>query len=175
MRWIRIALISVLGLAFLAVLIGMLRPASHTARTQAAYRVPPEEVWAVIADFDRWSEWNPEIERVERLPDREGRTALRVTGTWGDATSEVTVEEPPSRMVTAMDAGSFRGRWTYELAAAGDGTLLTITEEGEVGNPLLRTMMLFHDDHATMMAFHRALASRLGVGTEPVRIDGVAR
>jgi hypothetical protein len=28
---------------------------------------PPERVWAVLADIERWSEWNPTVTRIQRL------------------------------------------------------------------------------------------------------------
>lgn len=164
MRWVMIALAALVGLAVALLLIGMARPRGHVASTQATYARPPAEIWATLADFDRWSEWNPEVHAVERLPDRDGHRMLAITGSWGRVETEVAVVEPPARLETVMDAGDFRGSWTYELSPTADGgTLLTVTERGEVDKPLFRAFMLFMDEHATMVAFHRALAARLGL------------
>jgi hypothetical protein len=76
---------------------------------------------------------------------------------------EIVESETGRRFVTEIDAGAFRGRWTYELESTDRGTLLTITEEGEVTNPIFRAFMIFHDNEATMLGYHRALGQRLGV------------
>jgi uncharacterized protein YndB with AHSA1/START domain len=171
MRWAVIVLAVALALLVVVFAIGMTRPKGHVARTQAKYTGPPEAVWATLADFERWSEWNPEVKSVERLPDRNGHQWLNVVGTWGDAPTEITVWEPPTRLHTSMDAGSFRGGWSYDLSQTADGgTLLTVTEEGEVQNPIFRAFMLFHDNYATMTSFHRALATRLGEAVTPVKV-----
>jgi uncharacterized protein YndB with AHSA1/START domain len=171
MRWVLIVAALVVGVAVLFLVVGLLRPSRHVASTRATYAQPPDVVWATLSDFARWAEWNPEVKSVERLPDRNGHAMLNVVGSWGAAPTELLVVEPPVRLHTAMDAGSFRGGWRYELAPApGGGTLLTVTEEGEVLNPVFRAFMIFHDNHATMMAFHHALARRLGGSVEPVKV-----
>jgi uncharacterized protein YndB with AHSA1/START domain len=172
MRWLLVILGMLVVLVMVVVLVGYTRPKSHAARTQSKLAHSPEEVWAILADFEHWSEWNPEVKRVELQPDRNGHRALTVIGSWGEAPTEITVWEPPHRLVTDMDAGGFRGRWTYELSPASDGgTVLTVTEEGEVDNPLFRAMMMFHDNHATMMAYHRSLGSKLGEAVVPTEIE----
>jgi uncharacterized protein YndB with AHSA1/START domain len=172
MRWVLIVGGLLAGMVVLVVVVGMLRPKGHVARTQAKYRHTPEEVWTTLTDFAGWPEWNPEVKSVEKLDDRNGHPMLNVTGSWGVAPTELTVWDPPRRLETRMDAGSFGGGWTYELTAdAAGGTVLTVTESGEVHNPVFRALMLFHDNHATMMAFHRALAARLGESVEPVKIE----
>jgi hypothetical protein len=172
MRWVMYALAGLLGLVLLVAIVGLTRPRGHVARTQAEYAKPPGEVWQVISDFQHWNEWNPEIEAVEALPDRNGHRAVNVKSSWGTAQTEFTVWEPVSKLRSDMNAGSFSGSWTYELKpTANGGTLLTVTEAGEVGNPLYRTMMLFHDNYETMTSFHHALAKRLGVTVRPVRVE----
>lgn len=172
MRWVWYVLVGVVALAMLAVIVGLTRPRGHVATTRAEYAKAPTEVWAVIADFQHWHEWNPEIQSVEPLPERNGHPAVNVKSSWGTAATEFTVWDPPSKLRSDMNAGSFSGSWTYELApTATGGTLLTVTEAGEVGNPLYRTMMLFHDNYETMTSFHHALAKRLGVSVQPVRVD----
>jgi uncharacterized protein YndB with AHSA1/START domain len=170
-RWLIIVAAALAALVAAALVVGMTRPAGHTASTRATYAQPPDVVWATLTDFERWAEWNPEVRTVEPLPDRNGHRALNVIGSWGEAPTELTVIEPPARLETSMDAGDFRGRWRYELEPAAEGgTVLTVTEEGEVLNPLFRALMIFHDNYATMTAFHHALARRLGGTVEPVRL-----
>jgi len=172
MRWVVIILAVVVGLVVLAVLIGMMRPKEHVAQTRARYAAPPERLWATITDAARWPEWNPEVKSVELLPDEGGRRRMNVVGSWGTAPTEVMVWEPPTRFATYMNAGGFRGSWSYELAATAEGgTSLMVTERGEVDNPVFRAMMIFMDKHATMMAFHQALAQRMQDSTVPEKID----
>jgi uncharacterized protein YndB with AHSA1/START domain len=162
MKWLLMVLAAAVGLILAAYLIGMTRPESHTARTEARFSHSPEEVWALVSDYERWPQWNPDVERVDVLEANGGHPVLEVVGSWGGARTEITVWDPPRRMVTDMDAGDFGGRWTYELAPTADGgTVLTLTETGSVGSPFLRAMMIFHDNYATMMSYHAALAGTL--------------
>jgi hypothetical protein len=152
-------------------LFGLTRPASHVARTRAHYHSAPEVLWAVLTDFERWPEWNPEVRAVRKLADRDGHPVLDIVGSWGAAATELTVLDPPRRLRTEMDAGGFAGSWSYELVGAEEGgTVLTVTEEGRVDSPFLRALMLFHDNWTTLMTFHRALGTRLGEVVEPERL-----
>ena len=163
MRWILIIGAVLVGLILLIVVVGMTRPSHHVAQTRGKYDKPPMDVWRVVSDYDRWSEWNPEIKSVTPLPEQNGRRMINVVGSWGTAPTVIAAWNPPSKLRTEMDAGSFSGSWSYEMTPTGDGgTLLTITEEGDVGNPIFRAMMIFHDNKATMRSFHAALAKRLG-------------
>jgi uncharacterized protein YndB with AHSA1/START domain len=171
MRWVLIGLGVVVGLVVLATLVGMMRPKEHVATTRAKYAAPPDQLWATITDVARWAEWNPEVRSVELLPERDGRRRMNVVGSWGTAPTEVTIWEPPRRFETYMNAGGFRGSWSYELSPSSEGgTLLVVTEKGEVDNPLFRAMMIFMDKHATMMAFHRALAERTRDSVTPEKV-----
>ncbi len=175
MRWILWTVAVVVGLVAATAIVGLFRPKRHTARTQSQLGKAPDAVWRVLADYEHWSEWQPDVKRVERLADHDGHTMLKMVGGWGDMPTEITVSEPPRRMVTEVDGGAFRGRWTYELEpTASGGSRVTITEEGEVDNPLFRAMMLFHDNYATMFGYHRALGTRLGETVQPVKADLVS-
>ena len=168
MKWVLWSLAAVLALAVVALVIGWLRPAGHVARTQTEYAAPPVEMWTVLTDFAAWGEWNPEITSMERLEDRDGRAVWLAKGGWGDLPTEIVRSEPPGEgspsgaLETFVDGGAFQGTWVYELAPSGTGTRMRITERGDVSNPVFRAMMIFHDDYASMRAFHEALATRLG-------------
>jgi hypothetical protein len=58
---------------------------------------------------------------------------------------EMVERDPPRRVVTRITdpALTFGGTWTYELAPAGSGTRVTITERGEIRNPVFRTLARF--------------------------------
>jgi hypothetical protein len=146
--------------------VGLLRPATHVASTEAEYATAPGTLWEVIADLPRWAEWNPDIESMERLPDREGREVWMARGGWGDLPTEVVRSEPTRLLETFVDGGAFSGTWVYELSPAGSGTLLRVTERGEVSNPFFRAMMIFHDNYESMRTFHTALAERIGERVE---------
>lgn len=177
MKWVLWSLAVVLALAVLAFVIGWLRPAGHVARTEAEYAGQPADLWAVITDFAAWGEWNPEIRSMERLEDRDGRAVWLAKGGWGDLPTEIVRSEPPGdgsatgTLETFVDGGAFQGTWVYELSPSRSGTRLRITERGEVSNPAFRAMMIFHDNYASMRAFHEALATRLG---EEVTVEELA-
>ena len=157
------------------VVVGLLLPKGHIARTRARYSQGPQDVWSAVSEFARWPEWNPAVQSIERAPDREGKPVWISTGKWGKMPSIVEVFEPGQRMVTRIpaDAGlGFTGSWTYELAPAGSGTLVTITETGEVGNPLFRFMgRFFFDPHASARDFLKALGRKLGEPVSPEDAD----
>ncbi len=75
MRWI---LWIVGGLAaFVAVVafIGWRLPKAHTASVSARVPLSPDAVYTLLSDVSQYQSWRPELKRLERLPDRDGRPA----------------------------------------------------------------------------------------------------
>jgi len=171
---ILLVLLMVLGLVLMAIVaIGALLPKAHVARRKATLRQPPEAVWQAITNVDAFPQWRSEVKRVERA-DHDGRVAWREIGTNGTITFEVVEAQPPARLVTRIADAKlpFGGTWTYELAPAAGGTTLTITENGEVYNPLFRFVSRFiMGHHATMNAYLRALGRKFGETTQPQVAD----
>jgi hypothetical protein len=79
---------------------------------------------------------------VELLPPENGRARFRLHDRSGAIVMEVVEATPPLRRVTriADPDQPFGGTWTWELASDGDRTRVTITERGEIYNPLFRFM-----------------------------------
>jgi uncharacterized protein YndB with AHSA1/START domain len=72
--------------------------------------------------------------------------------------------EPPTRLVTRIADPDlpFGGTWTFDLVEEGEGTRLTITEHGEVHNPVFRFMSRYVFGHAaTIEQFLEDLGRRL--------------
>ncbi|MDH3222654.1 MAG: SRPBCC family protein [Gemmatimonadota bacterium] len=171
-------LVGGLGLVLLIVAvvvgIGMSLPVDHVASVRAQYAASPPEVYEIISDHARYPDWRPSVDRIETLPPRNGRTAWQELGSGGPLPMERVESDPPRRMVTRIlsEALPFGGSWTYELAPAGAGTQLTITETGEVYSPVFRFVSRFiMGHHGTATTYLEDLDRRLGedVTVEVVR------
>ena len=145
MRWLLYAALVLVGVVVIAAVVGWLLPVAHRASREATMAAPPERVWAAITDLAAFPSWRAGVSRVERLPDRDGRTA------WAEHTSEgritfVTGRSEAPRLLVVRIADPdlpFGGTWTYEIAPAAGGARLRITEDGEIYNPIFRVMARF--------------------------------
>ena len=171
MKWILIGLGLIVGLILLVVVVGMFIPKSHVASRKARFNQPPEIVFDAITDFQEQTDWRTGLARIERLPDREGNAVWRETSKrTGPLTMMVTTSEPPQRLVTQIvDNRSFGGSWTYEITSTDSGCELTITERGEIYNPIFRVFARFVFGYtATMETYLKQLGTKFGEVTEPI-------
>jgi uncharacterized protein YndB with AHSA1/START domain len=158
----------VLALILVVVLVGLFLPVRHTAVVARDVRGTPEEVWTVITDVERFSEWRPDVELAERLEPIGGWPAWREEGPSGTLTFAVAAVEPRRRLVTEIvDEGlPFGGRWTYLLEPTAAGTRLTITEDGFIYNPVYRFVSRFFLGYeSTAQAYLDALEARMARGS----------
>lgn len=163
MRWLIIGLAALAGLSLIVVGIGWMLPVQHTAQRQQRLPASPDAVWRAISEIEAFPSWRPDVTRVERLPDRDGHDVWIEEGSAGRLTIAIERSEPPRLMVTRIQPGlPFGGTWTYAIAPDAAGSLLTITEDGEVYNPVFRFMSRYvFGHHATIDAYMEALAARL--------------
>jgi hypothetical protein len=163
--WIVIALTAIVGIV---ALIGSRLPKAHTATRTTRVKLPPDALFTLVSDVDHYQTWRPDLKKLERLSDRDGRPA------WVEETSTGRIPmffermERPSLLVAriADPALPFGGTWTYRITPAVGGSELSITENGEVYNPIFRFMSRFVFGHtATMDAFITHLQARLGEGS----------
>jgi len=165
MRWI-LGIVGILVVVVLLVVaIGYALPKSHVASVSARYAAPPDALWTSLTDVAAFPQWRKELARVELLPDENGQRGWREHGKNDVITYRVVASDPPRRLVTriADETLPFGGTWTYELAPAAGGTRLTITERGEVYNPIFRFMSRFVFGYTgTMDSCLSALKQRLG-------------
>ncbi|MGI8742183.1 MAG: hypothetical protein ACR2NN_06360 [Bryobacteraceae bacterium] len=139
MKWFLIpviALVAVIGLAFVA---GMMLPQAHVVSRTARFRAPPQPIWDAITGPPDWHDQKVKVEVVESVA--------------------------PRRLVTRIADPSlpYGGTWTYEIVPNSAGSVLTITENGEVYNPLFRFVSRFIMGHtATIDAYIKAMRVKLG-------------
>lgn len=160
MRWIVYIVAAMAVAGILVVLIGYSLPKAHSVTRTATVALSPDALYALLADVDRYPSWRPGVKSLERHPDYEGKPA------WTEEASGMKIPlrfermERPSLLVTRITDPSlaFGGTWTYRIAAAPGGSTLTITEDGEVYNPIFRFMSRFVFGHtATLDEFLKDL------------------
>ena len=162
LKWIALVLIVTVAAVYT---IGWLLPVGHVASRSADFKAAPQSIYDVISDVEHYPQWWPEISSVEMLPAEEGRVRFRQHTSTGPIVMEVVETVAPQRLVTriADPDQPFGGTWTFELTPQNDGTRLTITERGEVYDPLFRFMSRFIFGHTvTMESFLAALEARQG-------------
>ena len=155
------------GLVAVMALIGLALPKGHVAARRVTLAKPPADVWRALTDLDAQTAWRRGLRRIEQLGD--GR--FREHSSQGAILFEVVEERAPERRVTriADDKLPFGGRWIYELAPAGDGTRLTITEDGFVTNPVFRFLSkTVFSTTSTIERFLHDLGTHLGT---PARVE----
>ena len=174
MRWV----LGIAGLLVVLVLvvcvIGYLLPKSHVASASARFAAPPASIWSSLTDVAAFPKWRPGVVRVELLPDEDGQRGWRELAKHDAVTYRVVESVPPRRLVIRIADQNlpYGGSWTYDLTPHGGGTRLTITENGEVYNPIFRFVSRFIMGHTSMMeSVLRALGTRHGetVAPEPAR------
>lgn len=165
MKWIPAGLAVLALLAILVVGLGWLLPVAHTARLQQQVAAPPDSVWRAITDAEAFPTWRTDVTRVERLASRDGHAIWIEEGSAGRMTIAVECSEPARLLITRIHPGlPFGGTWTYEITPSGAGSLVTITENGEVYNPIFRFMSRFVFGHeSTISSYLQALAKHLSV------------
>lgn len=145
MKWLYISAAVVVALVLIVFIVGALLPREHVASRTLRVRRPPADVWALITGVDAFTSWRPDVKRVERLPDRNGRPAWKESASGMDIPLETTESDPPRRLVLRIADPKlpFGGTWTYVITPTPDGATLTITEDGFVSNVVFRFMSKF--------------------------------
>lgn len=170
MRWV-LGVVGVLVVLIVVVLVvGSLLPKSHVASRSARFAASPDTLWATLTNTRSFPTWRTGLERVETLPDENGQRGWREHGKDGVIPYRVVESVAPRRLVTRIADPKlpFGGTWTYELVPDGDGTRLTITERGEVYNPVFRFVSRFFMGYtSTMDGVLRALGTKHGETVTP--------
>jgi uncharacterized protein YndB with AHSA1/START domain len=133
--------------------VGAMLPRRHVETRTVTLAAGPAAVFAAIADVGSYAAWRASLSGVDVLPPDEGRARwIEVSGRHRIAMEQVE-RQPPHRLVTRIADPDlpFGGTWTFELAPAGGGTRLTITERGEIRNVIFRAAARFVFGYAATM------------------------
>lgn len=152
-------------------LLGSRLPVGHVATRSVVINAPVESVSAVVTDFAGAPAWRSDLKAVEVTTDpASGRPRITEVSSSGRLTMQVEVSLPPWRLVTRIvgDGLPFGGAWAYDLAPQGTSTRVTITEHGEVYNPVFRFVSRYILGHATTLETYLTnLGHRFGQAVTP--------
>lgn len=166
MKWLVRIVAGVVGLAGLLAIVGWTLPVGHEASRSAEFALPADAVYARVADFRAYAAWWPDVTRVEVMVEAPNRTTFREHTADGPVIMTVVEAAPPVRFVTKIDDPDqpFGGTWTFEVEPLGEERArLTITERGEIYNPVFRALARFVFGYtATMESFLRAAEAGWG-------------
>jgi len=170
MKWALLVAGILVGIAAVIVIIGAILPKGHVVTRAARFRQTPATVWQAITDVDRFPSWRPGVTSVERLPDHDGHLTWLERGGHDAIPYELVESAAPvgnstGRMVTRIADPKlpFGGTWTLDVIAADGGTMLRITERGEVYNPVFRFMSRFvFGQTKSMEDYLNALGKKFG-------------
>jgi uncharacterized protein YndB with AHSA1/START domain len=150
-------------------IIGSLLPKEHTATRAARFHQPPEAIWSAITDYSKFPEWRKSVKVVEALPGVNGKPSWREFDKYDHSIPYEVVESTPQRLVTRIADPDlpFGGTWTYEITPrANGGTMLRITENGEIRNVFFRFVARFFIGYTkTMEEYLDALGEKFGEKT----------
>lgn len=164
MKWVFIGVIALACVLALAALIGSRLGQSHRASVATTFPVAADVVWTAITNVEAFPSWRAGVKRIERLPDRNGLPAWVEEGRSGKMTLAIERMERPRILVTRIADPNlpFGGTWTYEIVPDDSGSRLTITENGEIYNPIFRFMARFIFGYeGTIRSYMSSLEKRL--------------
>ncbi len=163
----RIALIVVAVLVVIVAgvaVVGWMLPKGHRASRTVVVHASPDVVFQLITDVAHATDWRTGVKSVTDIRGQGVGMEFREVGDQGPIAYRVEAWEPGRRFVTRIADPSlpYGGSWTYDLRPVDVGTALTITEDGEVYNPIFRVMSrLFFSPTATIEKYQAAVQQRL--------------
>lgn len=166
LKWIAFVALGIVAFVVILAVVGMFLPRGHRASRTVLYQAPPARVFATITDFARFPEWRSGVKTVELLGDDGRGVRFREDGANGVVTYRVERRVPDSTLVTRIDDPSlpYGGAWTLEVKPAPDGASLTITEDGEIYNPIFRVMSkVIFSPYTTIDTYQADLRKRLAL------------
>jgi uncharacterized protein YndB with AHSA1/START domain len=104
------------------------RNAAVIAEAEIEVAAPPETVWEVISDLERWPSWNPEVKSLALSGPVAPGSEFRWKAGGVGIRSQLEEVEPPRKIGWTGKAVGLRARHVYNLGRRDDATIVTTTE-----------------------------------------------
>jgi len=133
---------AIVAVILVVVCVGYALPQRHVASRQAIYHAKRERLFALIAGNQ---DWRPDVLRSEMVSEG-GRQTMRETSRNDETISYELLDSKPPVLIKrriATEHLPYSGTWRYSLEERDGGTVVRITEDGEVYNPIFRFVSRF--------------------------------
>jgi hypothetical protein len=175
MKWLAIVLGVIAALALIVVIVGAMLPQSHVAVSSAQFSKPAADMFRTITDVATAASWRKDVDRIEMLPPNGNRIAWREVSKGDVVNYEgeiVRAPEPgvPGRFISRIVSKDlpYGGEWIIDVSINGNASVVTVTENGEVYNPIFRFVSKYVMGHsATIDGYLRALGTHVGESVTP--------
>lgn len=150
MKYLLIILGVILLIPAVIWIMGMTLPQSHSISISQQFDASPEEIYMIITDIRSFPEWRSNVEQVEFLNENEEHPVWREGYSDEDPLSFRMIGKTQNQSITVEIADEnlpFSGQWTYTIEPQKEGARLTITENGEVYNPIFRFVSAYIIGH----------------------------
>ena len=166
----KIVAVVVVLLVAAVLIFAVTRPDTFRVQRSISIKAPPDKIYALINDFDRWRAWSP-YEKLDPAMKRNRSGATSGKGSvyeWegnskvGKGRMEIADTSPPSRMTIKLDfLKPFEAHNTAEftLDAKGDATNVTWAMDGPVSYPVKIMHLFFNMDKMVGSQFEEGLAN----------------
>ena len=152
-------------------LIGSRLPVAHVASRSVVIGAPSDVVFTTMTDFASAPTWRSGLKSVSVTTDATtGRQRVTEESSNGTMTMEVEQVVPPTRLVTRIvgEGLPYGGAWAHALEAEGNATRVTISEHGEVYNPIFRFIAKYIMGHnGTLDTYLTDLGRKFGNDVTP--------
>lgn len=146
----------VLVVVTFATIVGALLPKHHVATRVATFKASPEQLLHLISGPQ---DWRTDLRSYQVFTEN-GREMRRETSKNGQTLTMEFVESQPPWLLKSRIADKnlpFGGSWTYRIEARNEGCALSITEDGEVYNPVFRFISRFVIGHTRTIDNYMAM------------------
>lgn len=170
MYWILLIMALLVSIVVAILVGGLATPRHHVASRTLLVRAAPLAVWEIVRNVANYPDWRDDIYSVTIASDNDGQLRWTEVGRQRSVSYVATMDEAPHRFssqITDEDLG-YSGEWQYVLTPTDSGTRVTITESGQVGNPIFRFFGTHFVGYTRRIdTFLTELALHLGEHTKP--------
>lgn len=169
MYWILLVMGLIVSIVAAVLVGGFFTPRKHVAARYIDLKAAPDVVWKLVRTVTEYPNWREDIRKVEMIAGNDSRPSWTEFGLSKSTSYRAEVDDAPSRLTTRIldeDLG-YSGEWRFVISPIAGGTRLTITEDGEVNNPVFRFFGNFIGYTRTIDKYLNDLAAELREDAKP--------
>jgi len=145
---IEIVVVCLVGLVALLGIVGLLLPRRWRVERSSVMSAPPSSIFPLVNDFERgWKQWNPFVEPGMTITYEGSKEGVGAVSKWlhgrEAGRNEITESSPTKGIAFSISMNNgFNMSARIGFETQGPATKVTWSDEGEIGNPFFRIMVV---------------------------------